>query len=119
MNLSRSRLIELANRSLEKAEIYFNNEEYQKCANETAKAKTYLLRNGNPLLEPRGRDIIIDCGLSLNEFETFDAYLPYATLLEFEVQTTQKHSQVDIDKEKAEFLLRFVKELLLKVQELE
>ncbi len=121
MNLPSSNLIKLANESIERAENYFNNQEYPDCVNEIARAKTYLLYCDNSLSEPRGTNIIRACELSLDEFNRFESNLPATTLLGDGYVQIVRNPQTDfqIDREEAEFLLRFVREVVLKVQRLE
>jgi hypothetical protein len=112
-----SMLIGAANESIENAENYFSNQNYPKCANEVAKAAINLSRRDSPSSGQRGMNIIRACGLPLDEFNKFKSMLPTAIPLgDTYVQVTENPQ---IDRETAEFLLNYVKEVISKIQRLE
>ncbi len=112
-----STLIEAANESIEKSENYFSKQDYPRCASEVARAAVNLSRNDNPSSGQMGRSIIEACGLPLDEFNKFKSMLPTANPLGDTYLLVTKNPQ--IDREAAEFLLNYVKEVISRIQRLE
>jgi hypothetical protein len=112
-----STLIGAANESIENAENYFSNQNYPQCANEVARAAINLSRRDSPSSGQRGMNIIRACGLSLDEFSTFKSRLPEAKPLGDTNVLVTKNPQ--IDRETAEFLLNYIKELISRIQGLQ
>jgi hypothetical protein len=115
-----SMLMGFANQSTEKAENHFNNQNYLECAIEVTRAESFLLYRDNSLSEQRGMRVIRACGLPPDEFYRFRSSLhPVSIRLGDGYVQIVRQTNFLIDRESAEFLLNYVKELISRIQGLE
>lgn len=116
----KSDLIQLNNvrQAIKEGENHFNNHDFHKCICMVGRAKTWLWDSYNSLIASSETSIIEACGLSINDFNRFKSKIPAVTRLGDGNLLVVVKPNSQPNEEEAQFLLGFVTELALRIQNL-